>query len=650
MTIREAALDIADRGLRVIPLKPNSKLPMLKDWPAKASADPEVISRWFDRWPDANYGVVTGDGLAVLDIDTKGEKNGFEQLGEIPPDSIQVATPTGGLHVYFTSDEPVRNRTNAVDGVDIRGENGFVVGPGSKVPAGEYRIRVDGPIAAAPSWFTRLAGRPIEKRQAAVPDVARFDDSPSAIYMATSYLKSSAPEAIEGAGGDSTTFQVAARLREFGVSEPMALELMLEHWNDRCSPPWDTSDLETKVANAYRYAENEPHSMDPVLDFADDPIVLEPPEPPEGLNIKWWDEIDFSEIPPQKFVLGQILARGKVTAVVGQGGAGKSIFSMGVAVSVATGRDFLGMPVHEQGRVLMINGEDDTNMMSNRLGAWVIGCGVDRKPLVKQLGMLAFEGTSFKLVARAEDNSLRKTKAFRWLEHFIKTAGITTLIVDPWVEATDADENNNSEVAKVAGLIRQLAFTTNCAALIVHHVRKGAIDPGDMDAARGASALSGVCRMMGTLVRMSENEAETFGIAPENRVRYVRFDEAKNNLAPRVIEPIWFENVRVDLPNGSMEPYLKVVDIKPAEVDEASVVLDELAEYLPLSLPDAVALLNESGVFAGTGTGKVRAMLKRLFAKEGGAIRIERDGKTDYLKLANVEAFRQQISKPNSQR
>ncbi len=78
-------------------------------------------------------------------------------------------------------------------------------------------------------------------------------DTPSAVADASAYVAKAAP-AVQGQGGDAHTLQVAYEVRDRGVSEPLALGLMLKDWNERCSPPWPVEELEGKVANAYRYA------------------------------------------------------------------------------------------------------------------------------------------------------------------------------------------------------------------------------------------------------------------------------------------------------------------------------------------------------------------------------------------------------------
>jgi hypothetical protein len=53
-TTLHAALESAARGLRVIPIHPEKKVTLIKDWPCEATADQATIRQWFGEWPDAN--------------------------------------------------------------------------------------------------------------------------------------------------------------------------------------------------------------------------------------------------------------------------------------------------------------------------------------------------------------------------------------------------------------------------------------------------------------------------------------------------------------------------------------------------------------------------------------------------------------------
>jgi len=65
--ILNAALNYSKKGFSVIPIKPD-KTPYLK-WEKyqREKAGPDLIREWWDKWPDANVGIVTGaiSGLNV---------------------------------------------------------------------------------------------------------------------------------------------------------------------------------------------------------------------------------------------------------------------------------------------------------------------------------------------------------------------------------------------------------------------------------------------------------------------------------------------------------------------------------------------------------------------------------------------------------
>jgi hypothetical protein len=51
---------------------------------------------------------------------------------------MTVRTPTGGRHLYFRSASLVRSSIGFLEGLDIKGEGGFVVAQGSVVEGGTY--------------------------------------------------------------------------------------------------------------------------------------------------------------------------------------------------------------------------------------------------------------------------------------------------------------------------------------------------------------------------------------------------------------------------------------------------------------------------------------------------------------------------------
>jgi hypothetical protein len=62
---------ISIEGMPVFPLGDRAKTPRLGwRWPVQNSSDPDVIDGWRDQYPHANFGVITGHGLVVIDVDS----------------------------------------------------------------------------------------------------------------------------------------------------------------------------------------------------------------------------------------------------------------------------------------------------------------------------------------------------------------------------------------------------------------------------------------------------------------------------------------------------------------------------------------------------------------------------------------------------
>ena len=87
-------------------------------------------------------------------------------------------------------------------------------------------------------------------------------------------------------------------------------------------------------------------------------------------------------------------------------------------------------------------------------------------------------------------------------------------------------------VREVAALFREVARRGDCAVLLIHHTSKPAAASsdafaGNQNAARGASSLTGVARVVQTLFAMSERDADKLGVVNHERRLWVRLDDAK---------------------------------------------------------------------------------------------------------------------------
>lgn len=274
-----AALYLAERGFHVFPCEPGGKIPLIKNFPSQASRDPEQIKKWFVG-TTRNVGISTSrfgdnEALVVVDVDKKNGKDGevgvlaLEMQGYELPLSLEQTTPSGGRHILYRVDRPLKQGTNVLgDGIDIRSRGGYIIGPGSTVDGRTYAaVNTNAPLAQAPQWLEMRLGRAKEKTTAQGKIVLPGVDAHRARERALAYLET-APVSVEGNGGDSVAYKVAAAVKDKGCTQEETLDLLLDHWNEGCSPPWSVDALAEKVAHAYRYGQKPQGAEAPEAVFA----------------------------------------------------------------------------------------------------------------------------------------------------------------------------------------------------------------------------------------------------------------------------------------------------------------------------------------------------------------------------------------------
>ncbi|MET8808136.1 bifunctional DNA primase/polymerase [Streptomyces sp. NPDC004546] len=167
------ALSAAHRGLAVIPLS-RTKLPAVRS-PHRAerrrirchgecgqvghgihdaTTDPDAVRALFAAAPWATgYGIACGRAphhLIGIDLDIKNDIDGIANFAALAdehgfkvPATITVATPSGGRHLWLRgpADRTIPNSVGRLaPGIDVRGNGGYLVGPGSTSNRGIYTL------------------------------------------------------------------------------------------------------------------------------------------------------------------------------------------------------------------------------------------------------------------------------------------------------------------------------------------------------------------------------------------------------------------------------------------------------------------------------------------------------------------------------
>jgi KaiC/GvpD/RAD55 family RecA-like ATPase len=240
----EAALELAALGWHVIPVVAGGKRPLV-EWRDYQHNKPSTldISSWWERYPDANLGIILGGGACAVDLDRGGSESLRDAGIELPADAPRVSTPSGGEHIYLRGVVP--NKVRILPGVDLRGSSmGFCVAPPSAGNNGVRYAWVRGitsldDLPSAPPALLALLNKEKPKEGLYAPDQPEW---------VAGLLTNGSPEGSRNADG--------ARLAGYlyrALPSDIARACLFA-WNDKNTPPLDRHEVETIAQSISRRA------------------------------------------------------------------------------------------------------------------------------------------------------------------------------------------------------------------------------------------------------------------------------------------------------------------------------------------------------------------------------------------------------------
>jgi hypothetical protein len=561
----------------------------------------EVADWWSGDRARYGVGILTGSAsgnIFVLDVDVGPGKDGDDSLRALQmthgdlPETAEVRTGGGGLHLYFRAPPGVavvRNSASKLGpGLDIRGEGGFVVAPPSMHASGQPYVwswtntLAEG-IADAPAWLLDLVraesaiGATPRDRVASSPPVASPVGAGSLGVL---------PPAVEDGREEymrDTVFAVALELTGENGAWPTAEEVYEVAWPqflrrvDLSRPgriTRDNAEAEMRAKCAQIAAKAENGGMGALEDVvaayqakrreqprqgpgnrqeeaAGEVKRDEPPEPPPEDLGREFVLRPPQQIPLRRWLYGDTYIRSFVSVLAAPGGAGKTTLYVAEALAIATGRPLVGITPAERTGVWIMNLEDPADEMERRIGAAAIHYGIRQEDIAGRLLVDAGRDKPLTTAHQTRDGVVIHQPMIDAIVEVIRRKKIGVVIVDPFVASHAVSENDNQAINAVVASWRLIADMTGCCVVLVHHFRKLNGEEGSIDSVRGGSAMIGAVRTARVMNVMSDAEAARLGIEEADRRRYVRIDNAKNNLAPPAASAQWIELRSVDLGNGS---------------------------------------------------------------------------------------------------
>ena len=454
----EQALAHARDGWAVFPLRPNAKTPLTPNGFKDATRDEAQIRAWWTRHSDANIGGATGaiSGRFVVDEDGPEGKEAFAALSDGRDAATRTVTTgraEGGRHsIYVHPGSKVTSRPIASK-VDVKGDGGYVVLPGSIHPSGaQYRVERDAPVANAPVWLLAVVQGQMKKESVTERStdgwLAKLIAEPVRVGEANNRLTQiigRLARMVALNGGDLDMLRTLA----YGINERFVERPDDGGWlDDCCARMWKKETDKGAIA-----------TVDPAAAF----------------QLLTWEALD--DLTPPEWLVDDVLPTDAFVLLWGEWGAGKTFLALDLALSVATGKPWHGKTV-KQGPAVYVAGEGVRGLNLRRV-AWAAKHNADETVpdfyvLPSLLPML--DAAQVNLFADQIEATVGRSPAL--------------LVIDTLARCTPGgDENAQVDMNKFVGSVDAVRRRfPEAAVLVLHHpsraghLRGSTVLPGAADA------------------------------------------------------------------------------------------------------------------------------------------------------------------------
>lgn len=235
------AISYAKMGISVFPIIPLSKKPATKNGFKDATTDLDQIKRWWKDNPNFGIAIATGKvsgNIFVIDCDVDENMgyNGYHALQDYCrendvefPDTVMALSGRKGSHFYYRAKQgySVKSRTGIIEGVDIRGEGGYIICPPTIHPNGN-----------AYEWEQDFNDIAIAE---ATEDVYNFLERNEKQDNSEQFTL---PDSIPKGMRNTTFYKLACSLQAKGLSDDIIHDVVMKEAEKRATPAMNRDDIE----------------------------------------------------------------------------------------------------------------------------------------------------------------------------------------------------------------------------------------------------------------------------------------------------------------------------------------------------------------------------------------------------------------------
>lgn len=626
----DAALDLAVKGFPVFPCG-QDKRPLVK-WTEEATTDPQKVEIMWRQHPSAMIGLPTGpkSGLYVIDLDV--DKKTGEAVGEtslsalgladLMVEGLSVCTPSGGRHIYFQHPgEGFGNSAKRLgNGIDTRGDGGYVIAPGSQSGSQSYQV-VTGNLDRAALPALPQSVRNLLAAPKATSNVFRLDVGSQSAWADAALAGELGKLMVAPEGQRNDTLNtVAFRLGQI-VGSGRLDEAQVRGHLMGAAQAIGLMEQEASATVESGLSAGMQHPRDPAEREESGPTVSKSFDPEtDDDEFICAASLEGVPVPPREWHVPDIIPAGTVTILNGDGGTGKSLIALQLAVSTALGRRWLGQEC-KSGTVLFISAEDDKKELHRRLDDIISAESIRFADLDKLVFRSLAGKDALLAVPDGKTNILHETPLFQIMDHWIGRHRPALVVFDTLADLFGGDENNRAQARQFIGILKGLALKHETTIPLLAHPSLSGMASGS-----GSSGSTGWNNSVRSRLYFRRLRADGEEIDPDAR----ELEVMKANYGPTglVLKLRWKEGVFVtDTSHGG------TLDRMAADAKAERVFLRLLDDY---SAQGRFVSASPSSTFAPTvfqGHPNAEGMNKRAFKMamerlfQRGAITVATHGK-----------------------
>lgn len=197
--------------------------------------------------------------------------------------------------------------------------------------------------------------------------------------------------------------------------------------------------------------------------------------------VRLYSTTELLQMKPPTWMIEGLIPHNALVGLYGEPGCGKSFLSIGLALSVATGRDWHGHTV-DQGYVLYVSAEGGAGI-GKRVHAWLTTYGCDRRTIANI--PIAWLLESIPVYAGSDEMAQLVERITTEVDRIP-----TLVVVDTLARCFDGDENQQQDMGRFIAGVDHLRSLWDATVIVVHHTRLA----GDRE--RGNTAFRGAADTM----------------------------------------------------------------------------------------------------------------------------------------------------------